>query len=1507
MSETAGDLDNLGEADAVNGQEAEVASSSPLDILRQQTKDRLAPIWSILNRDFNLQIADEEIFNSPELYDQNSRIDYIRKATVVIDRATELLKQYELDLEQLEKQQHTKFNVEWWNARNELDRYVVKTGLQRALSIFRRNRAQGNFDVINQEVERLDLQIHQKKDQLTKLKNRLAALQRNRADYLEIEIKVAVNEIASNYFRLIESTLSTDDLVIAFQEQYVEENIKPWLSRWRVPVEIQTELLDMIRYLVQHAHLNGGDPNTYFQELMIYASQYFPDEQSFFYELINPLKFANTFYSVLCELVTRAAATDLRPIIDSSRKMVFSDQTFEGRFGASISTTADTTTDDLRGVRSTFYKQLGQKMRVSYEYMPIPQNDLAQWAILTRTDLAQSLFGQEMIRQDDEQYKYLLQNSLSDGAGHFIESLRYYPTPESIRNLVLLAAAERRGYRTVNANKTLYKMATKQPHWHDQVDQFVAAYPAFASKAQLLYGWNYRGDNRSDAAHDLCAEYARSNVESQDVVDLKILELSYDAIPNAQAIDVLVGRGTILERDGLRFKEAERILVEVEEKTIKERSDGHQAPFVQVTYYKTMLHQLLVRMLKNNSAEMDGELDVLRNNYLRYAEEIINSAHDTERLSYLSASILSKYSAFILSDGATIRHFIELQQTSIYDVDLETDVAVGQHAALAVKAQTLPFSQYVKDLSYDELGRYNVILSSGDESLIESLSDIQLIVAYIRSHSEDYTIRELSAEARNELAQRVEGSRIADDVYVQINQMWRTYLEGEIESLPFSLLYFCQFVEICDGAGPLTQLQTLTKVILTHFRAMSLDIPEEAKRSTTTGLATVERQFQAGRWSNDARTEFYSISQEIQSIDPILFAKFFEIFNRLDSESFKVFIQSVFPLFRTWLVMLEQNDAASSTTRPKYDYLAMLQIYEEVDVCVNEINTETFDVSEKRTDVLHYIKAMFKKRFGILTVPDSFSAEEARSMTNVAVYLTNLNERNPQREAVLSYYLALMLNHRWQDFRAGVTIPPEDLLSAEIVAQLGTYKDHLAERSQTINAEFLGIDGEAVPEFLVALQTEASAISIGNVETIDVKLANIVLSIKELADLDIYTDSLDKARMRLLQIWGKKRLGSTVARLFQSLPPTSRDPRFSEEDQVIVAQITEALVNNGVEVNQSTVKNYFQDGMKSFTSVWSIVQLIEEYGVERELEKLEMVLKPPILVIEAYRRMGEQFAPKSGAIPHLPDLQFLENLVVKNEDKLSHEELSVITDYIDTVRQQVTQLDEIFFQMKNKLSGAIIKENDQVNPFVIGKLQEILAILDSTSESQSIASTVTNNLNLVIENMRACLSATKAGSNNDTNLTFGDPTKFYVYSQVELTNKGSIADEISFFVPIEYENDISGHRTEYAFVLDQIYGAHTPTVLQGHIQVVLKKIQFLKERFHSAKISIFVPSNTMISSGSSSKSFESFLTENGLDAWQGSVQVDIPASPAGDHYIEFGGESARSPGKRSADGYVIMV
>ena len=308
--------------------------------------------------------------------------------------------------------------------------------------------------------------------------------------------------------------------------------------------------------------------------------------------------------------------------------------------------------------------------------------------------------------------------------------------------------------------------------------------------------------------------------------------------------------------------------------------------------------------------------------------------------------------------------------------------------------------------------------------------------------------------------------------------------------------------------------------------------------------------------------------------------------------------------------------------------------------------------------------------------------------------------------------------------------------------------------------------------------------------------------------------------------------------------------------------------------------------------VCNVLRKLDEEKVDEAIEKLQTILLPSKEIMNIFNSFGEEFKASSGALALSQDLSYLENIIVKNDDKISVEQRKMLNEYLGAIRSQMLSLESVYGRVKDyfdkiKKSAHVIK-----NEILINRLEGIEKILYRSDNAVSVTTTMTGNLNLIVENMRACLGCKRKEINNDTNLTFGDLNKFYIMSQGE-KQKGSISDEIVFFSPVKLPDG----KQEMSFVMDKIYDANSLDMIIAHIRSAIKKCSFLKKSFPEAKVSILVTDSALL--GSTIEKVQEKINETIKEVRASSLRgatVTIPESVFSVHYVEFGSSLGRYKG-----------
>jgi len=771
-------------------------------------------------------------------------------------------------------------------------------------------------------------------------------------------------------------------------------------------------------------------------------------------------------------------------------------------------------------------------------------------------------------------------------------------------------------------------------------------------------------------------------------------------------------------------------------------------------------------------------------------------------------------------------------------------------------------------------------------------------IAYIND-AESLAMLHVDEDRKSKVLEMFNGE-YKDVALKMVSKEWQSFLNTDSKFLPPNIYFISRIIDDAGGAGNLKHLESLGNLI---YQVNSvLENPKTAERTKEeikNLLLEQEIKFDKEKLSQDDRSEFYNLSNDILKASPSLYSAFSPIFESVSPKDMKIFIKDIFPFYQAQLTIIQEIGNNDEIT---YNPRELVSVRESLKDIKERIQNHSEDIKNifdsEKSRLIEVVKNGFKNRFGLMKVPLEFSKENLRSIQNGIRYISNINGRNAEKETIITFYLGLEINNKWSDFRQGKEINLEEYFSGK---QLDIIKLLVEEKNKSYEllSEVAGISKEQMPQFQEILQDDTISNIIGNIQTVDVKLGDIKKNVLELNDPDIYENQIDKNIINLLAEEGKL-VGSVLAKTYSEA--SGKVISITAEEKTLQSKIATIFDVGTWDIDK--VKQ-IQDSIQPLSLVSNMVTKMEEEKVDENIQELQKRLMPTSRIIEIFNRLGEEFKQESGAMALSKDLAYLESLIVKDEKKITPKEKEEIKIYIDSIKDKMKDLETTLDKVReyfNKLKKSSHFEN---NILLKNRLADIEKIIYSTDSSAMIVSHMTKDLNLIIENMRQCLGCMRKEINNDTNLAFGDYNKFFMMNQGE-KERGSISDEIVFFVPIK----ASDGKEEMSFVLDRVYGSKSSDVLVGNILSVYKKYQALKKNSPSARISISISDEAMSSVGLNSeilkKKLSEILKDNiNIDEFT-ELNVNIPKSAFSDNYVEFGkNASARQSGERHFSGLVL--
>lgn len=808
---------------------------------------------------------------------------------------------------------------------------------------------------------------------------------------------------------------------------------------------------------------------------------------------------------------------------------------------------------------------------------------------------------------------------------------------------------------------------------------------------------------------------------------------------------------------------------------------------------------------------------------------------------------------------------------------------------------------------------------AGEKRTIDESNVIQALTRFINKDADDWSN---SSEDDLLIKEAFDGNDVKDLSLAKLRSLYEEYLKnGNSMQFPNVLTVMADYMHSKGGAGPLTQIEAF----LDYAGALGNSMQEakkddDWKNELITNVATIEGMMQKYRWDNQEKSNFYATSAEIINANPELFQEFTQLFvNNLSKEEFKAFTGEIYPLYRAKLALLREyedhsNGIGEGYTTIKYNPSDIDNLKHQLHTALLPFNCKEVSLEKRRKGIervketiFSEISELFKTKFSIRpeAIPSGLSKADTRVVGDMTRYLGSLAQPNQQKKDILGFYLALQLDRdqtAWKKIRSGEDVSPSNYL--DIVSSFGVERAvELSHRNNPITLENARINTpERLAEFRRAMQNETVSMRFGNIQTVDLRLQNLRGNMEELIDPDLYPEGIDRQRVELLrELPSQKEFNKIIGTIQQRM--MGKDIPLTDEGQLIMGRVEQILKDNDLEVNTNNIKQYFQTDMKTIQAPFRILESIDNYGVMDSIKELQAMLNPPDSVAQILEKLGEAPKPQSGIMALGADLDFLENLMVKRANELTADESNTLGEYLNSIRKKLTELDGIYGKVIDNYNTM---KKTGAHPNTINQIREIDKIISNEANQSVITTTCANDMTTIIENMRACLSCVTKGINNDTNLTFGEGYKFYLYSKENASRNSSVADEIVYFVPSE---DEGGANKRLSFVMDQVYGMKNSDIMMAHIETMLKKAHELKSEFPEVPISVILPDSSIKSCSASIDATELSRRISSGDSFKdiGDKTVIVPESGFGDHYIEFGGVNARASGPRKVSGIEVVI
>lgn len=526
------------------------------------------------------------------------------------------------------------------------------------------------------------------------------------------------------------------------------------------------------------------------------------------------------------------------------------------------------------------------------------------------------------------------------------------------------------------------------------------------------------------------------------------------------------------------------------------------------------------------------------------------------------------------------------------------------------------------------------------------------------------------------------------------------------------------------------------------------------------------------------------------------------------------------------------------------------------------------------------LRASVEKVFG-LRIPD-VSPEQVDAILPLVTYSTHIAGKNEDKVALLGLFAALRLSGQWDAFKRGEPVDIDKYLTDELRAKVKTYQEKRGELDIFFQSDDspLHISAEVMPKWFKKLAEPSETVLTGESRGVLDSIHAIDAMAKDILDPDNFQEGQEQLIWQLVQEFGVKKVGGALAKRF-------KEGGFT--DEVITSDVGVRLFGQA-QGNEKQRLPVWQKLTKCFGQIVGFAEKIQQAGLHERISSVDALLIPSKEIIDIFHKIGEEMSTESGVQSLTEDVEYLESLLLKNQQNVTPEELGRAQQYLSSVKKEITAL----YHMRDELKVAFetmaraAGQTTEISSRLSERIKGFQSVFEkTTSDSVTYIATMTGDLVDVIPNIRQCLGCKTSECNNDTNLTFGDRNRFLLLGRRAGDAAGSSrSDEL-----VTMQKTVGDGQERYSFVMDNVYGDRARDILLANVSAVVKKMRELRRVSPDTPLDVFVTASGLSSCNVDEQYLQTRLKKEfkGLTIASVTREVHIAQSASGDGHYEIGG------------------
>jgi len=523
-------------------------------------------------------------------------------------------------------------------AKRDIDEWIETLdqarGLRKIPAALEKRRLTGKSAALGAQLGQLNGQVQAKRQIVDQLSEREQPIRLRQQELLLEEIGKEIQEVWVAYEKLQQEIVQDGTTTTQIREAYIQQVISPQVEKIaeekKLPPERKDEFYKALGNYLDHREEPEDQRQVFRQEL----DKLF-DYNNGFYDVRNScdaLLRGDDKLIVQGFVVNMAAAeiAQIKTAVEPQLRNYDQRESFSRVFNKAIKP-SDRWNRDENSFGTQVLSRFDQYRSGSgYENMEL-------WGAMKSSAAANELFGDGIRQHDQEIYSAVLDKSLSDTNGGDIDMLYYYPTPDAIRNLVVIAAADSQEYRTVHANWTLNRLS-KRPEWKLLLDAAEEKHPSLKATRQTLEKWNYTEYGNHPDIQKVAGDLAAALFEDADV-DKRLTTLATLSLRNDVIVNILGKRNILNEQESQQIGQAIAFLRDTSEETWRQhRENDYKTPYLSDYAFTNGLRENLFYLLRPEGDTVDQQHLAVIKRFDQLSKVVLENKEDFTKLSYLMNS-----------------------------------------------------------------------------------------------------------------------------------------------------------------------------------------------------------------------------------------------------------------------------------------------------------------------------------------------------------------------------------------------------------------------------------------------------------------------------------------------------------------------------------------------------------------------------------------------------------------------------------------------------------------------------------------------------------------------------------------------------------------------------------------------------------------------------------------------------------------------------------------------------